>query len=41
MPAGGTTALAFQPTPSSLMQITNGGVNLLGKATDATLLVAP
>lgn len=41
VPPSGRTALLLSPAPSGLMQITNGGVNLLGKATDGVLTVAP
>lgn len=37
----GSTDLRFAPMPSGFMQITNGGANLLAKASDLTLSVTP
>ncbi|MEO8284891.1 MAG: SpoIID/LytB domain-containing protein [Chloroflexota bacterium] len=37
----GTVNLSFESVPSAHMQITNGGTNLLSKATGVTLQVAP
>ena len=33
--------LSFYPTPSRFMQVTNGGVNLLGRATGAAIIISP
>lgn len=41
LPASAHTSLVFSPAPSGLMQITNGGVNLLGKAIDGVLTITP
>ena len=38
---GGPTSLSFAPAPSGLMQMTNGGVNLLASAAPLTLTVTP
>lgn len=35
-----TTRIAFDPAPSSYMQMTNGGVNLLAKANELTLSIS-
>ena len=40
-PPGGTTALSFHSGPSSLMQLTNGGQNLLATVTGAQVSVTP
>ena len=40
-PATGTTGLAFHTGASNLMQLTNGGLNLLAEARDASVAITP